>query len=201
VSPPPPPPNVPPSHTSSSTPGPSFAAQDTPVTKPTPVRDPTPSLVREPTPFRKPTPDSPRPPSPPPYPRSEEVGPATSTRPPKQEIDLDALHKLARMSLGGDSTVEAAYTIYKASQDAHASSDAGHDPAEVPADTIMPFKRTSTTRRRLRKPFTSSASEHFPENISAVKDTLPASEGIPAAAPTIPAGSTTISAGSSMNTA
>nr|GFB09888.1 copia protein [Tanacetum cinerariifolium] len=167
VSPPPPPPNVPPSHTSSSTPGPSLAAQDTPVTKPTPVRDPTPSLVREPTPFREPTPDSPRPPSPPPpYPRSEE---------------------LASMSLGGNSTVEAAYTIYKASQDAHASSDAGHDPAEVPADTIIPFKRTSTTRRRLKKPFTSSASEHFPENISAVKDTLPAGEGIPAAAPTIPA--------------
>nr|GFD62688.1 hypothetical protein [Tanacetum cinerariifolium] len=48
----------------------------------------------------------------------------------EQDIDLDALHKLASTSLRGDSTVEAAYTIYKASQDAHASSDAGHDAAE-----------------------------------------------------------------------
>nr|GEY57754.1 hypothetical protein [Tanacetum cinerariifolium] len=112
----------------------------------------------------------------------------------EQDIDLDALHNMASMSLGGDSTVEAAYTIYKASQDAHASSDAGHDAAEVPDDTTMPFRRISTMRRRLKKPFTSSAFEHFLENISAVKDTLPASEGIPTAAPTIPASSTTIPA-------
>nr|GEZ25259.1 JmjC domain-containing protein [Tanacetum cinerariifolium] len=96
------------------------------------------------------------------------------------------LHKLASTSLGGDSTVEASYTIYKASQDTHASSDAGHDAAEVPSDTTMPFRHTSTTRRCLRKPFTSSASDHFPKNISAVEDTFPAGEGIPAAAPTIP---------------
>nr|GFC70302.1 hypothetical protein [Tanacetum cinerariifolium] len=106
-----------------------------------------------------------------------------------------------RTSLGGDSTVEAAYTIYKASQDAHASSDAGYDAAKVPDDTTMPFRRTSTTRRRLRKPFTSLAFEHFPENISAVEDTLPAGEGIPVAALTIPAGSTTIPVGSSIDTA
>nr|GFA14383.1 hypothetical protein [Tanacetum cinerariifolium] len=61
-------------------------------------------------------------------------------------------------------------------------------------------RRTSPTRRRLRKPFTSSASDHFPENIFAVEDTLPAGEGILATAPTIPTGSTTISAGSSMDT-
>nr|GEU98644.1 retrovirus-related Pol polyprotein from transposon TNT 1-94 [Tanacetum cinerariifolium] len=107
----------------------------------------------------------------------------------EQDIDLDALHKLASTSLGGDSTVEATYTIYKASQGAHASSDTGHDAAEVPDDTTMPFRRTSTTRRRLRKPFTSSASEHFPKNIFAVEDTLPAGEGIPAGSTTIPAGS------------
>nr|GEW86105.1 uncharacterized mitochondrial protein AtMg00810-like [Tanacetum cinerariifolium] len=81
----------------------------------------------------------------------------------EQDIDLDALHKLASTSLGGDSI-------------------------EVPIDTTMPFSRTSTTRRRLRKTFTSLASDHFPENISAVEDTLPASKGIPAAATTIPVG-------------
>nr|GFC19903.1 hypothetical protein [Tanacetum cinerariifolium] len=41
---------------------------------------------------------------------------------------------------------------------------------------------TSTTRRRLRKPFTSSASAHVSENI-------PAGASVPAAATTIPAGS------------
>nr|GEZ08472.1 hypothetical protein [Tanacetum cinerariifolium] len=107
----------------------------------------------------------------------------------EQDINLDDLYKLASTSLGGDSTVEAAYTIYKASQDAHASSDADHDTAEVPTDTTMPFRCTSTTRWHLRKPFTSSASEHFLESISAVEDTLLAGEGIPAAATTIPAGS------------
>nr|GEV32470.1 JmjC domain-containing protein [Tanacetum cinerariifolium] len=89
----------------------------------------------------------------------------------EQDIDLDALHKLASTSLGGDSTVEAAYTIYKASQDAHASSDVGHAADEVPADT-MPYRHT-----------------------------LPAGKGIPAAAPTIPAGSTPIPSGSSMDPA
>nr|GFB23187.1 hypothetical protein [Tanacetum cinerariifolium] len=79
------------------------------------------------------------------------------------------------------------------------SKDARHDAAEVPDDTSMPFRLTSTTRRRLRKPFTSSASEHFLENIFAVEDTLPAGEGIHAAAPTNPAGSTSILAGSSMD--
>nr|GFC43409.1 hypothetical protein [Tanacetum cinerariifolium] len=61
-----PPPIVPPTHFSSSTPGPSFAPQVTPVRDPTQVTDLTP--VREPTPcpVREPTPDSPRPPSPPP---------------------------------------------------------------------------------------------------------------------------------------
>nr|GEW70109.1 hypothetical protein [Tanacetum cinerariifolium] len=219
---PPPPPDVPPTHTSSSTPGPSTTAQDTPVRDPTPVREPTPSPVREPTTFWEPTPEPPRPPSPPPCTRSEKVGPTTSTggndsiliedplrpvepwptyqttpfntttstRPPtppttaatatggakdsvaltdlslkldrcihwvitlenelevtkkvlggdeaatkEKEINLDALHELASTSLGGDTTVEAAYTIYKASQDAHASSDAGHDKDEYTLPT------------------------------------------------------------------
>nr|GEV28099.1 JmjC domain-containing protein [Tanacetum cinerariifolium] len=91
----------------------------------------------------------------------------------EQDIDLDALHKLASTSLG----------------------------AEVPADTTMPFRRTSTTQRLLRKPFTSSSSVYFLENTSAVEDTLPAGEGIPTAALTISIGSTTILAGSSMDTA
>nr|GEV46506.1 putative ribonuclease H-like domain-containing protein [Tanacetum cinerariifolium] len=125
----------------------------------------------------------------------------------EQEIDLDALHKLARTSLGGDTTVEAAYTIFKASQDAHASSDAGHDEDKVPDTTTVPFRRTRTKRRRLRKTFTSSAFEHFQENISAIEDTIPADDGIPAGTQTIPAGSTPIpttggvSAGSSMDPA
>nr|GFA19070.1 xylulose kinase-1 [Tanacetum cinerariifolium] len=123
----------------------------------------------------------------------------------EQDIDLDALHKLASTSLGGDTTVEAAYTIYKASQTAHASSDPGHDEDEVPDDATMPFRRTRTKRRRLRKTVTSSAFKHFQENISAVEDTIPAGDGIPADAQTIPAGSTPIpssggvSAGSSMD--
>nr|GEV60547.1 hypothetical protein [Tanacetum cinerariifolium] len=61
-----------------------------------------------------------------------------------KEINLDALHELASMSLGGDTTVEAAYTIYKASQDAHASSDVGHDEDEVPDSSTMPFRHTRT---------------------------------------------------------
>nr|GEZ87592.1 uncharacterized mitochondrial protein AtMg00810-like [Tanacetum cinerariifolium] len=66
---------------------------------------------------------------------------------------------------------------------------------------------TRTKRRRLRKTFTSSAFEHFQENISAVEDTIPAGDGIPADAQTIPADSTPIlttggvSAGSSMDPA
>nr|GEY00593.1 copia protein [Tanacetum cinerariifolium] len=92
----------------------------------------------------------------------------------EQEIDIDALHELASTSFGGNTTVEAAYTISKASQDAHASSDAGHDKDEVPDTTTMPFRRTRTKRRRLRKIFTSSAFKHFQENVSAVKDTIPA---------------------------
>nr|GFD55186.1 hypothetical protein [Tanacetum cinerariifolium] len=68
-------------------------------------------------------------------------------------------------------------------------------------DTTIPFRRTSTTRRRLRKPFTSSASEQFPANISAVEDTLPASEDIPTAATTIPAGSSMDHAGQAASAA
>nr|GEX99629.1 aminoacyl-tRNA synthetase, class 1a, anticodon-binding [Tanacetum cinerariifolium] len=48
-------------------------------------------------------------------------------------------YELASTSLGGDSTVEAAYTIYKASQDAHASSDAGHDATETPFLLVRVF--------------------------------------------------------------
>nr|GEW75988.1 hypothetical protein [Tanacetum cinerariifolium] len=125
----------------------------------------------------------------------------------EHEIDLDALHELASTSLGGDTTVDAAYTISKSSQDAHASSDAGHDEDEVPNTTIMPFRRTRTKRRRLRKTFTLLDFEHFQENISAVEDTILAGDGIPTDAQTIPTGSTPIpttggvSAGSSMDPA
>nr|GFC75265.1 hypothetical protein [Tanacetum cinerariifolium] len=83
-----------------------------------------------------------------------------------QDIDLEALHTLARTSLGGDSS----------------DTPAGHDAAEVPADTSMPSHNPSTIRRRLRKPFSSSASAHVSENI-------PGSASVPAIATIIPAGS------------
>nr|GEY08513.1 aminoacyl-tRNA synthetase, class 1a, anticodon-binding [Tanacetum cinerariifolium] len=123
----------------------------------------------------------------------------------EQEIDLNDLHELASTSLGGDTTVEAAYTIYKASHDAHASTDASHDEDEVPDTTTMPFRHTRTKRRRLRKTFTSSPFKHFQENISAVEHTILTGAGIPTDAQIIPAGSTPIpttggvSAGSSMD--
>nr|GEV14276.1 hypothetical protein [Tanacetum cinerariifolium] len=274
VPPPPPPPAVLPTHTSSSTLGPSTIAQDTPVRDPTPVREPTPmrepTLVREPTPrlVREPTTfwePTPGPPSPPPFiedisedgggyvssPKSNEAPPTTSSTAAggaedsvaltdlslkldrvkrlegilqqrkrrlllsysegedaatkEQEINLDALHELASTSLGGDTTVKAAYTIYKASQDAHASLDAGPDEDEVPDTTNMPFRRTRTKRRQLRKTFTSFAFKHFQENVSAVEDTISAGAGIPADAQTIPTGITPIpttggvSVGSSMD--
>nr|GFD49041.1 hypothetical protein [Tanacetum cinerariifolium] len=59
---------------------------------------------------------------------SDSEGEEATTK--EQDINLDALYKLASTSLGGDTIVEAAYTIYKASQDAHASSDAGHNEDE-----------------------------------------------------------------------
>nr|GEY43934.1 hypothetical protein [Tanacetum cinerariifolium] len=88
------------------------------------------------------------------------------TTPTEQDINLEALHTLARMSLGGDSS----------------DTPAGHDATEVLVDTSMPFRSSSTTRRRLRKPFSFSASAHVPKNV-------PAGAGIFAAATTIPAGS------------
>nr|GFC69304.1 hypothetical protein [Tanacetum cinerariifolium] len=81
----------------------------------------------------------------------------------EQDIDLAALHTLARTSLGGDSS----------------DTPAGHDAAEVPADTSMPSR---ITRRRLRKPFSSFASANVFEDI-------PGGASVPAAATTIPAGS------------
>nr|GEW63287.1 putative ribonuclease H-like domain-containing protein [Tanacetum cinerariifolium] len=83
---------------------------------------------------------------------------ATTT---EQEFDLAALHTLASVTLGDDSSTLAA----------------GPD-----AETTMPIHSTSTTRRRLRKSFTSSASTH-------VSETIPAGVRVPAAATTIPAGS------------
>nr|GEZ83680.1 hypothetical protein [Tanacetum cinerariifolium] len=88
---------------------------------------------------------------------------ATST---EQDIDLVALHTLASTSLGGDSSAPAT----------------GHDAAEVPADITMPSRHPSTTRRRLKKPFSSSAFAHVSKNI-------PAGASVPAAATIIPAGS------------
>nr|GEZ02206.1 hypothetical protein [Tanacetum cinerariifolium] len=83
---------------------------------------------------------------------------ATTT---EQEFDLVALHTLASVTLGDDSSALAV----------------GPD-----AETTMPIHNTSTTRRHLRKPFTSSASAH-------VSETIPAGVRVPVAATTIPAGS------------
>nr|GEX09719.1 hypothetical protein [Tanacetum cinerariifolium] len=77
------------------------------------------------------------------------------------EFDLAALHTLASATLGDDSS----------------ALDAGPD-----AETTMPVHDTSTTRRRLRKQFTSSVSAH-------VSETIPVGVRVPAAATTIPAGS------------
>nr|GEU30644.1 hypothetical protein [Tanacetum cinerariifolium] len=81
--------------------------------------------------------------------------------PTTQDIDLAALHTLASASLGGNSFAPAA----------------GPD-----ADTTMPFRSTNTTRRHLRKPFTSFASAYVSKNI-------PAGASVPVAATTIHAGS------------
>nr|GEW78123.1 retrovirus-related Pol polyprotein from transposon TNT 1-94 [Tanacetum cinerariifolium] len=168
--------------------------EHTPVREPTPVRDPLPR------PEQEPTPDSPIPPFPPPS--SAAVGPTTSSRPPipsrypsvfedisegggdfassfqsneapqtpaamaaggaeDSEFDLAALHTLASATLGDVSSAPAA------------------DPN---AEATMPVHGTSTTRRRLRKQFTSSVSTH-------VSETIPTGVRVPAAATTIPAGS------------
>nr|GEZ58416.1 hypothetical protein [Tanacetum cinerariifolium] len=178
-----------------------------PPAEPTPVQEPTPSPMRELTTFREPTPE---PSSPPPFiedisedgggyvslPKSNEAPPTTTSTTARGAEDSVALTnlslKLDSTSLGCDTTVEATYTIYKASQDAHASSDVGPDEDEVPDTINMPFRRTRTKRRRLRKTFTSSAFKHFQENNSAVEDTISVGAGIPADAQTIPAGSTPI---------
>nr|GFC82109.1 hypothetical protein [Tanacetum cinerariifolium] len=66
---------------------------------------------------------------------------ATTT---EQEFDLAALHTLASPTLGDDSSA----------------------PAAGPAtETTMPIHSTSTTRRRLRNPFTSFASAHMSKTI------------------------------------
>nr|GEY34838.1 hypothetical protein [Tanacetum cinerariifolium] len=83
---------------------------------------------------------------------------ATTT---EQEFDLAALHTLASVTLGDDSSATAA----------------GPD-----AETTMPVHSISTTCRRLKKPFTSSVSAH-------VSETIPAGVRVPAATTTIPAGS------------
>nr|GEV25522.1 hypothetical protein [Tanacetum cinerariifolium] len=83
---------------------------------------------------------------------------ATTT---EQEFDLAALHTLASATLGDDPSATAA----------------GPD-----VETTMPVERTSTTRKRIRKPFTSSISAH-------VSETIPPSVRVPAAATTIPAAS------------
>nr|GEU87107.1 synaptobrevin, longin-like domain protein [Tanacetum cinerariifolium] len=224
VPPPPvtPPPDVPSTHTSSSTPGPFTAAQDTPVRDPTPMREPTPSPMREPTTFQKPTPEPPRPspPSPPPCPirqtsfienigedgggyvsspKSNEALPttaATATGGAKDSVALTDLSFKLDRCINKVITLENELGVTK----------------KVLGGGVLKLvsrvkRHTRTKRRRLRKTFTSSAFEHFQENIFSVEDTISAGAGIPADAQTIPASSTPIpttggvSVGSSMDPA
>nr|GEV85204.1 hypothetical protein [Tanacetum cinerariifolium] len=83
---------------------------------------------------------------------------ATTT---EQDFDLAALHTLASVTLGHDPSATAA----------------GPD-----VETTMPVERTSTTRRRIKKLFTSSVYAH-------VSETIPPGVRVPAAATTIPAAS------------
>nr|GEZ49955.1 retrovirus-related Pol polyprotein from transposon TNT 1-94 [Tanacetum cinerariifolium] len=99
-----------------------------------------------------------------------------------QDIDLEALHKLASTSLGGDTTIEAAYTIHTASQDAHASSDAGPDEAEVPGDSTMPFRHTIPADA---------------QTIPAGSTPIPSSEGVSAGSSMNPADQADVAAPSS----
>nr|GFA70307.1 JmjC domain-containing protein [Tanacetum cinerariifolium] len=87
------------------------------------------------------------------------------TTPTEQDIKLEALYTLSHTSLDGDSS----------------DMPAGHDAAEVPVVTSMPSRNPSTTRRRLRKSFSSFVSSHVSKNI-------PAGVSLPAAATTILAG-------------
>nr|GEW85747.1 uncharacterized mitochondrial protein AtMg00810-like [Tanacetum cinerariifolium] len=211
VLPPPPPPHVPPTHTSSSSPGPSTATQDTPMRAPTPVREPTHSPVREPTTFREPIPDTPRPPSPPPYPRSEEVDPTTSTRPPSPTRQTSFQEDISKG--GGDYVSspkfdEALPTIV-ATAAGGAEDSAGLTDLSLKLDrcinrVITLENELGVTKKVLGgavlklvsrvkwKTVTSSPFKHFQENIIAVAYTIPAGGGIPADAQTIPAGSTPI---------
>nr|GEX52895.1 putative ribonuclease H-like domain-containing protein [Tanacetum cinerariifolium] len=86
--------------------------------------------------------------------------------PTEHDIDIASLHTLDHTSLGSGSFDQAA----------------GPDAAEVPADTTMPFRSSSTMPRRLRKMFTTFASAHVPKNI-------PAGVSVPTTATTIPTGS------------
>nr|GEY41713.1 JmjC domain-containing protein [Tanacetum cinerariifolium] len=79
----------------------------------------------------------------------------------EQEFNLAALHTLASATLGDDPSATAAHPD---------------------VETTMPSERTSTTRRRLRKPFTYSVSAH-------VSETIPLGVRVPTAAATIPTGS------------
>nr|GEY82562.1 retrovirus-related Pol polyprotein from transposon TNT 1-94 [Tanacetum cinerariifolium] len=125
---------------------------------------------------QEPAPDSSSPPSPPPS--SATVSPTTSSRPPSPSRHPSVPEDIREGS--GD--------IVSSSQ----SNEAPQTPAAMAAGgaedsaalTALPLKldSTSTTRRRLRKPFTSSASAH-------VSETILAGVRVPAAATTIPAGS------------
>nr|GFD15823.1 hypothetical protein [Tanacetum cinerariifolium] len=135
------------------------------------VREPIPSPVREP------TPDYIKPPSPPP--RSDEVLGGAVLKLVTRVKWLEGLLQQRKQRLvlsdseGDDATLteqdidlEVLHTL------ASTAKAVGHYAAEVPADATMPFNR-----RRLRKPFTTSASAHVP-NI------IPAGADIPAAATT-----------------
>nr|GFA32428.1 hypothetical protein [Tanacetum cinerariifolium] len=96
--------------------------------------------------------------------------------PTEHDIDFASLHTLTHTSLGDDSSAPAT----------------GPD-----ANTTMPFRSTSTTRRRLRKSFTSSGSVHVSKNIPAgtsvhAATTIPAGSSVDAAIHAVAAPSSSI---------
>nr|GEX20017.1 hypothetical protein [Tanacetum cinerariifolium] len=188
VSPPPSPPDVPPTHTSCSTPGPSLAAQDTPMREPTPVREPTPSLMREPTIFREPTPDSPRPPSPLPYPKSEEVGLTTSTRPPSPSRQTSFQEDISEG--GGDYVSSPKSDEAPPTTTATAAGGAEDFATLTDLSLKLDSPEVGFQGKEVRGAATAKKEEtvlsDYEENISANEDTIPAD------AQTIPAGSTPI---------
>nr|GEZ03138.1 JmjC domain-containing protein [Tanacetum cinerariifolium] len=184
--------------------------EHTPVREPSPVREPTPVRDPSPHPEQEPTPDSPNPPFPPPSLAASNEAPqtpaATAAGGSEDSMALTALSLKLDRCLRRVTTLETELSITKKvlggavlklvtrvkrlegllQQRKRRLRDLGDDSsataAGLDAETTMPIHGTSTTRRRLRKLFTSFVFAH-------VSETIPVGVRVPAAATTIPAGS------------